>query len=67
MTLEPDGRDRSVPPLVDLVEGLLAQDEREGGKTMRGVSALIVDRVLAYLREQGVTIRADLNCEPCNI
>ena len=49
---EPD----SIPPLVDLVEGIIARDEREGGRTMRELSELIVERVLAYLVAQGVIV-----------
>ena len=38
--------------LVDLVEGLIADDEREGGRTMRELAEAIVDAVLKAVQEQ---------------
>ena len=35
--------------LTDVVETLIARDEREGGRTMRELARLIVDNVLAQL------------------
>lgn len=44
-----DGRDRPATELVGLVEEIIARDEREGGRTMRELAELIVERVLLEL------------------
>lgn len=57
------GRDRPVPPLVDLVEGMIAQDEREGGKTQRALAISIVQAVVHELVEQGVEVGCHFHAE----
>ena len=51
-----DGYEPDAAALVDVVEGLLARDEREGGRTMRELAALIVQHLLAELECNGRAI-----------
>lgn len=50
----------TVLPLVLMVEQMIADDEREGGKTMRELAAGIVRAVLVDLRDKGLDIPASL-------